>query len=962
VVEHELSIRDVAEPDDPQRHGDEVRGAHPVHGSSTGQNFTINPVKNTWHCFRHRTGGGPLELIAIQEGLIDCDECEGGVLRGERFSEVVQLANEKYGTDINIENLDQDELQRQELVKEVLQKAVNLAAGQLTDKQQNRIQEKRALSEETIRDVRIGYFNKTVDQTLRKRFSNEALVDSGLYSTSKENDDIYPVLRSRIIVPYMQYGRPYFIIGRRTQEQEDYWLEQAKENESEIQEILGNEDNEVETWEEAEWNWVRGKSPKYKKTRQTDYNRHILWQQIDHSESQIAITEGIYDAVSVAQAGCNVVSPITTRFREDDIQKVVKNVEKFETVYIAMDMDAGGQEGAESTARELVRSGADPYIVSLPEGMDMDDWTTENGYDIEDLLDEAESYIDICIERIEDADDRNRRNQELESLLHLIEDWDDVQRAAVLEELPVDQSVLESRMQEVERGSLSFKDQSHRATGQHRDYFFNKDSKFIPKWLSDRLLHDHSFLTMRDNEEVYVYLEGVYRPYGKRYIKQWSTSLLEEDTRQNHINEVTHYIQANTYIDRGSLNNKPYLLNLKNGIFDLKRKELYNHDPRLKTTIQLPLTYNPNAECPEFKAFVDEIVDGDDKQLVQEMFGYCLLKQYELEEAFMLIGDGSNGKSTLLNVLEKLLGGKNTSNELLQNLEEKRFSTAELHGKLANIAADLPDRKLQSTGIFKMLTGGDSVTAERKHQEPFQFHNFATLIFSANSIPDSRDDTDAFYRRWNIINFPYQFTSDPDDGNPDADPDIFEKITTQEEMQGIFNWAIDGLQRVLENDRFSSSSGMDETRRKMQRFQSSIGAFVQDRVEPDSGNYVTKEQFYNQYREYCQEKGMPVKANEVVGRKLPTYISVETARPRIAGRRQTAWKGVKLVSKTESESVEEVDEKLKDAIKRLCEDVIGFEELVDKVEASDDDVEELIQQMKNDGTLFNPKPGQLKVL
>src|SRR5208337_5133071 len=99
------------------------------------------------------------------------------------------------------------------------------------------------------------------------------------------------------------------------------------------------------------------------------------------------------------------------------------------------------------------------------------------------------------------------------------------------------------------------------------------------------------------------------------------------------------------------------------------------------------------------------------------------------------IGDGSNGKSTLINLIKALIGLKNVSSRGLQELEMNRFAKADLYGKLANLYADLPDTALRSVGIFKMLTGGDPITAERKFQNPFKFISGAKLIFSCNKVP-----------------------------------------------------------------------------------------------------------------------------------------------------------------------------------------------------------------------------------
>ena len=110
----------------------------------------------------------------------------------------------------------------------------------------------------------------------------------------------------------------------------------------------------------------------------------------------------------------------------------------------------------------------------------------------------------------------------------------------------------------------------------------------------------------------------------------------------------------------------------------------------------------------------------------------------------------------------------NVSHIALQDLEDNRFRVAELYGKLANIFADLPSRRLYSSSMLKTLVSGDPITAERKHERPFVFRNVAKLIFSANAIPGTSDRSHAFYRRWMIV--PFEHTFNGEGGNPAPKP------------------------------------------------------------------------------------------------------------------------------------------------------------------------------------------------
>ena len=164
----------------------------------------------------------------------------------------------------------------------------------------------------------------------------------------------------------------------------------------------------------------------------------------------------------------------------------------------------------------------------------------------------------------------------------------------------------------------------------------------------------------------------------------------------------------------------------------------------------------------------------------------------------MFVGSGANGKSTLLELLETFIGKQNASHVTLQALCDHRFAAAELCLKLINTCADIPHKNLFKTGTFKELTGGDMIQAERKFKSFFYFRNYAKLLFSCNAVPESTDDSLAWFRRWIIIECPNQFTGDKEK------PRIIDSLTTPQELSGTLNWALEGLTRLLNKKRFTN--------------------------------------------------------------------------------------------------------------------------------------------------------------
>jgi len=430
-------------------------------------------------------------------------------------------------------------------------------------------------------------------------------------------------------------------------------------------------------------------------------------------------------------------------------------------------------------------------------------------------------------------------------------------------------------------------------------YFFDKN-RFIAKRLADLIMSENIFVTTKDNEEVYVYKDGIYLPHGEVVIKQKVQQYLGEEANRYRAEEVVAHIKRSTYIDRSRFDNNLNLIAVKNGVIDLRTGELLPHSPDYFLTVKIPVVYDPDADCPKIKKFFSEVLHPEDIPVIEEFFGFCLYRRYFIHKAFMLVGEGENGKSTLIRLLERFLGPYNVSHVTLQALSENRFAVSELYGKLANTFADLPSAALKDTGVFKILTGEDSIEAERKFKNPFKFVNYAKLIFSCNKLPEAYDDTHAFFRRWIIINFPNNF-----EGR--ADKNLIEKITTPEELSGLLNLALKGLKRLLENGEFSTGISTEQTREKYLRMSNPVAAFVMDMLEVSPDDFIPKKELYQSFCEYCRQNKLPTITESTFHQKLIRQVNVQDYRPKIAGKRVTAWRGIRWKVEDEEDEEEEFE-------------------------------------------------------
>jgi len=194
-------------------------------------------------------------------------------------------------------------------------------------------------------------------------------------------------------------------------------------------------------------------------------------------------------------------------------------------------------------------------------------------------------------------------------------------------------------------------------------------------------------------------------------------------------------------------------INFTNGMLNWRTGEMVPHAEEFKSTVQLPIPYDPEAKCPHFDEFLESVLTDDYVRVAWQMMGYLMFSGNPLQVAFLFLGTGGNGKGTLMRIISAMLGQENCSAESLDALNTNKFAAISLFGKIANLAGDIDATYQQSTANFKKLTGEDLYAAERKFGARFLFTSWAVPVFSANKIPPSADTSRGYLRRWVVLTF-----------------------------------------------------------------------------------------------------------------------------------------------------------------------------------------------------------------
>ena len=299
--------------------------------------------------------------------------------------------------------------------------------------------------------------------------------------------------------------------------------------------------------------------------------------------------------------------------------------------------------------------------------------------------------------------------------------------------------------------------------------------------------------------------------------------------------------------------------------------ELLPFSPEFVITNIIPWDYNAEAYSEVTDSTLNKIAchDPQIRNILEECIGYCFFRENELSKSFILTGQGSNGKSTFLDLVEWVLGRDNYVSLDLDELSEK-FSTTTMFGKLANIGDDISDEFLQGKQIsqFKKIVSGNDIKAENKGQDVYFFKPTVKLLFSANEIPRVRNKGfEAIKRRLVIIPFNAKFSKD----DPDFNARIKWDLQTQEVAEYLIQIGVKGLQRVLENQGFSDSDKVQEEIEEFERDNNPLLLFLDEVEVFEVLNHETKEVFAR-YDTFCHENGFQKVAMQTFSKEITRLL------------------------------------------------------------------------------------------
>jgi P4 family phage/plasmid primase-like protien len=411
---------------------------------------------------------------------------------------------------------------------------------------------------------------------------------------------------------------------------------------------------------------------------------------------------------------------------------------------------------------------------------------------------------------------------------------------------------------------------------------------FKPAMVADYIAHHENlhFKTDVTTTILYFYNSKTWVPNAEPYLEYIIHKILGAENRQSHYNNILHVLKSITYTQI-EFSKK---IACENGLLDVETQTLTDFNDREMPFHYIPVKYDPEAKCPNWEAFISQVVNNDDLLTIQEWSGFLLLPDYRFHKLLWIHGEGRNGKGVWQRTMEAVLGENNVSGVGLEEFDgTHRFALRQLYGKLFNPCSEPTTNRTLQTPLLKKATGQDTIEAEIKgKQNRLSFRNCSKITVLANKFPKVKDSSVAFKERRLFIKFPNEFTGSNQIQNVEAN-----WLTINDERSGILNWMLQGLKRLLTQGMFTESKTQQETEAEYLRASDPIGAFLTEMCHYDKNLVTTRTDALESYQNYCDILGLEAENEKKFTQRLKDTPKIKVGFVRIP-KQERAWKGFGL--------------------------------------------------------------------
>jgi putative DNA primase/helicase len=308
---------------------------------------------------------------------------------------------------------------------------------------------------------------------------------------------------------------------------------------------------------------------------------------------------------------------------------------------------------------------------------------------------------------------------------------------------------------------------------------------------------------------------------------------------------------------------------LENGILHLPTLTLGPHEENWFSTVRLAAKWNPEARGEGWKGFLTKLFKEDSIEFAGEVVGGCLTPDRSVQSALWLKGTGSNGKSTLMIAIERLLGKENVVNFDISRLDSCPFTSAEFYGKLLAVDLDTKDFKMENAHTFKKLIAGDPIMAQRKFGHPFEFTAPCKMVYCGNSLPRSRDHSFGFSRRFTIVPMLNRF--EPEVEGFEKQQDILARLSDAEEKSWMLLEAAKGWRRLRERGMYSAPEGVAKATEGFRLKQHPFGLWSKQNLVEAEGMELGKDEALRKLNRWLGANGHAEVDRTILGRLMTAF-------------------------------------------------------------------------------------------
>jgi len=567
--------------------------------------------------------------------------------------------------------------------------------------------------------------------------------------------------------------------------------------------------------------------PKYLKPPCDELTEYEPWglHTLDRQSDTLYIAEGAFDALSLDQSGCAVLATMGGYFGRETLKNVISICKDYKTVVLTFDNDEAGQKFTKDFGNILFGHKIH-FIIAIINSphKDISDYYTA-GNEITDLA----------------------TNDGITYLATSITDKEEFKAFAYKAARIMDKAELAEMFGKVA-----------------------KTERFSPIWLKeiqvscfkappepvvvDEILHKHKLLFV-SGVGFYEYIpQGRWERLNDEIIHGYISDTLGGFTSGNKLEPIKKLMRPEILTSQ-LFDRKPVVCFI-NGTLELETGSFRNHAEDDYCSIQLPYPYLPDAKCPAWCKFIDQVTAEDAKRTenLQFIAGYTLFSDCRHEKIFVLTGEGGNGKTVYTKVLNKLFGDTNVTHITPKGLTEA-FERIHLHNSILNIAGEIKSDISGAEEVLKQVASGEPLQACYKGKDHVNFISRSKLIFCCNGQLKSSDTSEGLSRRLIIVDFPCRFVDDPDSADPYQqlkDITLYDHLI--DELSGIFNWAYQGYKDLLYYGSFTETSEHQELMAAFKRASNPIISFLEDLLD-NPPETITKKQLYFQYQAWCNDTG-----------------------------------------------------------------------------------------------------------